>query len=172
SSYSGSLSALQENDEHQDITYLANKTGWDARAVALASLATRFGQPTPAPATRTPAAAATNPFIRPEFYYALFRAGLPANPDTLYLASASTVEAVWNQAIKQSIIPPSFAPQIPEALSAFRTLSANASLTAKPVVGLSTVGEMVGLSTTDAAKQQQFAQLYAQHGDDPSTLWK
>ena len=31
-SYTGPLSALQDNSNQQDITYLANKTGWDARA--------------------------------------------------------------------------------------------------------------------------------------------
>jgi hypothetical protein len=39
---SGNLRDLQETDDRKDITYLANKTGWDARAVAIASLADQF----------------------------------------------------------------------------------------------------------------------------------
>ncbi len=40
--YPGSLGGLQEGNGRGDITYLANKTGWDARAVALAALADQF----------------------------------------------------------------------------------------------------------------------------------
>ena len=42
SQFKGKLGDLKETDEQQDITYLANKTGWDARAVALAALADQF----------------------------------------------------------------------------------------------------------------------------------
>src|SRR5437879_3392810 len=33
--YTGGLGNLQEDQQHQDITYLANKTGWDARLIAM-----------------------------------------------------------------------------------------------------------------------------------------
>ena len=56
--YQGSLSALQENATQQDVTFLANKSGWDARAVALAALADQFSQMT-APAPPAPPAAGT-----------------------------------------------------------------------------------------------------------------
>src|SRR5262249_35612474 len=42
--FKGSLRELKETDQQQDITFLANKTGWDARAVALAALADQFSQ--------------------------------------------------------------------------------------------------------------------------------
>lgn len=41
---SGSLADLVESDTRQDVTYLANKSGWDARAVAMLSLATQFAE--------------------------------------------------------------------------------------------------------------------------------
>jgi hypothetical protein len=40
--FPGSLAGLEETEERQDITFLANRSGWDARAVALFSL----GEPT------------------------------------------------------------------------------------------------------------------------------
>ena len=40
--YNGRLGDLKESDDRQDITYLANKTGWDARAVAMGALAEQF----------------------------------------------------------------------------------------------------------------------------------
>ena len=45
------------------------------------------------------------PAIPQAFFYALFRAGLPANEDTLYHADARTLEAVWKKAAEQGVIP-------------------------------------------------------------------
>ena len=50
--------------------------------------------------------------IPPQFFYALFRAGLPANPDTLFQADASTLESIWKQAATQGVIPEQSAEQI------------------------------------------------------------
>ncbi len=83
----GKLGDLKETDEQQDITYLANKTGWDARAVALAALADQFSART-ANVDGTPA-------ISQHYFYALFRAGLPANEDTLYHTDAKMLQGVW-----------------------------------------------------------------------------
>src|SRR5262249_40659744 len=78
--YAGRLKDLEGNDGAQDVTYLGAKTGWDARAVAMASLADRFStlsiRPAGAIAATTEGRAAAA--LSPEFYYALFRAGVPA----------------------------------------------------------------------------------------------
>jgi peptidoglycan hydrolase-like protein with peptidoglycan-binding domain len=42
------------------------------------------------------------PAISPTFFYALFRAGLPANVDILYRPDAQTLETVWTKAAKRS----------------------------------------------------------------------
>src|SRR5262249_8111505 len=48
--YRGQLGALQETDDRADITYLAQKTDWDARAVAMSALADQLSETTaPAP---------------------------------------------------------------------------------------------------------------------------
>ena len=226
--YTGPLTALQENAQRQDITYLGNKTGWDARIVALAASAAQFSQvpappagisspaPTPTPApppTGTPsgppiaapptgtlspvlvaappagtlppvavaappaggAAAPTAPaapaapagaVIPPEFYYALFRAGLPANADLLYRASPQSVQAVWQQAIAGGVIPASLQAEIPAALATYQTLSATNALSAKSLIGVSALKDMLQVSLTDPKQQQQFAQLFVQHQGD------
>ena len=66
---SGRLRDLQETAERHDVTYLANKSGWDARAVALAALADEF-------AGRSDEAQQSIPA---PLFYALFRAGVPAD---------------------------------------------------------------------------------------------
>ena len=47
--YAGRLKDLKENDATQDVTYLGAKSGWDARAVAMASLADQYSTLTPPP---------------------------------------------------------------------------------------------------------------------------
>lgn len=87
--FAGNLRDLKETDGQQDVTYLANKSGWDARAVALAALADQFSARTPSPAGDAE--------IHPALFYALFRAGLPANDAALYRADSATVSAIWKQ---------------------------------------------------------------------------
>lgn len=82
------LSELKEDSQQQDITYLANKTGWDARMVAMSALASQFGE---------------RSGIEPEFYYALFRTGLPANEAVLSRLSPKIVEQVWKRAADQKL---------------------------------------------------------------------
>src|SRR5262249_34713437 len=45
--YDGKLSALKETAQQQDITYLANRSGWDARLVALGALASQLSEAKP-----------------------------------------------------------------------------------------------------------------------------
>ena len=174
--YPGSLGALKEDASQQDITYLANKTGWDARAVALAALADQFSQIT-APAPRvTTDAQQTQPWpvratsVRPEFYYALFRAGLPANPDILFRTSPATAQTIWQQAVTSGVIPQALAKEVPAATASFQALSAARSLDAPPV-GLSTLRDMLATTLPETAQQDRFAQLYAQYQGDWPTFW-
>ncbi|MGD0246679.1 MAG: FHA domain-containing protein, partial [Streptosporangiaceae bacterium] len=175
--YPGSLSALQESNGRQDITYLANKTGWDARAVALAALAGQFSQLTARAAVSPPEPGKTQEWpvpvvsLRPEFYYALFRAGLPANPDALFRADSAGVRGVWEQATRQGIIPSALGDEIPGAVRNFQALSAARLLTTAPPAGLSTLDEMLRPVLPEAAQRESFARLCAEHQGDWSDFW-
>jgi hypothetical protein len=240
--YKGSLGDLQEGTDRQDITYLANKSGWDARAVAMAALADQFSQitapaPTPAPSGAAPGAAATgsglavaaatpaggpvtaptaplapvtpvkpvipapsplpepSPLpvpspappppptpapspapapptvsIRPEFYYALFRAGLPADSNSLFRTSSQTVQTIWTQAISQGVIAQSLAAQVQSAVQSYQTLSAAQLLSAPPIVGSYTLSQMLA-NRLSAAQQTTFSQLYTQFSGDATEFW-
>lgn len=165
--YDGPLGSLEESDQRQDVTYLANKTGWDARAVALAALADRFSRdptigPEPAP----------SPPIHPALYYALFRAGLPASADTLYQADAEEVGRVWEHAIAAGVIPRALENELPDALRAFQRLGAAHAQDARALAGTSTLGEMLQVTLgEDAERRQRFADLYTRHRGDPPRLW-
>ncbi len=159
--YRGALGDLKESGERQDVTYLANKTGWDARAVALAALAEQF--------SRRDAGEAD---IHPAFYYALFRAGLPADRDTLYRADAASVARVWAGAAEQGIIPRALAGEVDKAAEAFRRLGAERALDARPLAGTSTLKEMLDLTLgPDVQRQRQFAELYTRHRRELPKFW-
>jgi FHA domain len=166
----------QEENGEQDVTR-ASTTGWDARAVALAVLANEFSQITvPAPAASTdteqdeasPAAVVS---LRPEFYYALFRAGIPANANGLILVSLTMVRAIWRQASTQGIIPQALANDVPGAVARFHAISAAHSFDAVPPVDMSTLQEMPQTTIPETAQQEQFAELYAEHQGDWASFW-
>lgn len=165
-----SLKDLKETEDQQDITYLANKTGWDARAVALAALADQFSART--------LDERDSPTIEPAFFYALFRAGLPANEDALYQTDANTAAAIWTQAIKQGVIPIALENSIPQTLDRFRSLATLRVLDAPALTGLSSLKEMLSVSLGEdpdpkrqREKELQFADIFTQHRTEPDKLW-
>lgn len=183
--FKGRLRDLKESDTQQDVTYLANKTGWDARVVALAALADQFSAMTGGAAGGAGAAAVAVPAdaagaadavnaapIPPQFFYALFRAGLPANQDTLFRADAITVEGIWKQAVTQGVIPKASAEQIPSLVRRFQDLSAQRQLTGAALIGTSSLKDMLAVSGLAPAQQPKFAQIYAANRRDPAALWK
>jgi Neuraminidase-like domain/Salmonella virulence plasmid 28.1kDa A protein len=162
--YKGKLRDLQETDKRQDITYLANKTGWDARAVAFEVLAEQFSART-AKGTRQAG-------IEAPFFYALFRAGLPANEDALYQITAKTAADIWKKAIAQGVIPAKLEPRISQAADQFEQLVVARALDGPALTGVSPLKDILEISLgKDAARRKRFAQIYAKHRDDPAELW-
>ncbi|WP_199307266.1 neuraminidase-like domain-containing protein, partial [Alkalinema sp. FACHB-956] len=156
--FQGHLRDLQETDTRHDITYLANKTGWDARAVAIAALADEFS---------------TRSQIQPAFFYALFRAGLSANNDAVYQIDAKTVERIWKQSIQQGVIPATLEAEVPQAIQRFQELFVQRSLDAPAITGVSSLKEMLSSAHIhDEDHQKEFVTLYAQHQDNLSEFWK
>ena len=161
--FGGRLGDLQENDERQDITYLANKSGWDARAVALAALADQFSARTEAPRDRGR--------IEPPFFYALFRSGLPANEVAIYRTDTKTVENIWKQALQQGIIPVALQDRLPEAVEQFQQMATRQLLEGPALAGVSSFKELLTASLAND-QQQQFASLYTRYADDRAKLWE
>jgi hypothetical protein len=149
------LAELREGDGRADITYLANKTGWDARMVAMAALSDRLFEQTEIPAP---------------FHYALLRAGLPA-ADTLFEAEPAVVRATWETAIKQGRIPEGMADQIEGALERFGAVAADHLLNRAPTLGASGLAAVLEVAGLDQQARARFAQLYQARRDDPDALW-
>lgn len=166
SHYAGKLSDLKETDDQQDITYLANKTGWDARAVAFAALADKFSQNS---------APAGQPAIAPDYYYALFRAWLPADETTLYRTATVTVTTIWRQSGAQGVIKKDLASDavLAPVIQRFEAKRAD-KLLADPQAGASSLKELLSIPASpldDDAKRRQFAELHAGHAGDLREFW-
>lgn len=154
------LSSLQESDTRSDITYLGNKTGWDARAVAMAALSDKFSR-----------AQDQNAPISPEMFYALFRAGLPADENTLYHTDASTLSTIWKQATDQGVIPSALAEQIPQMVERFQKLGVQKLLHGPALAGASSFKDMLAVADLSEQQKQQFAEAYVTHRADLPTFW-
>jgi FHA domain len=158
--------ASPEENGQQEVTGRADTTGWDARAVALAVLADLFSQisaPNPAVSTdpeHDEASPATMVSLRPEFYYALFRAGIPANANGLILVSLAVVRAIWRQASTRGIIPQALADDVSGAVARFHALSAAHSFDAVPPAGVSTLQQMPQATIPETAQLQLISQLF------------
>ena len=158
--YPGSLAGLEEHGGRQDVSYLAGKSGWDARAVAMASLAAQLSQAQPAAG------------VHPAFYYALFRAGLAADPATLYRTQPASLERIWAQSVSQGVIPQHLHDQIPAAVRGFTSVRAASVITAPPVVGVSSLGELLTVTFgEDAESHRSLADIYAGCQGDPAQMW-
>jgi hypothetical protein len=147
------LKDLQENEKNSHITLLSNKTGWDARVVAMTAQANKLE-------------AANN--IPAQHFYALFRAGLPADNEVLSRLSSSTVENILIQAIKEKVIP---AGDIQATLKAFGAQSVNYLLRNSAPVGVSTLGAMLAIRL-NADEQHIFAESYRDAGGNSTLLWE
>lgn len=152
------LAELQEDATHHDITYLAQKARWDARAVAMAALADRFSD-----------AAG----VAPEFFYALFRAGVPADEQTLASSDPQAFVAVWNQAVEDGVIPAHLRGEIPKAAESLAAYGTEQMLFGAVHVGVSALGDLLDVALPgDTACKRQVAALYTQHRGDTQRFWQ
>lgn len=158
--FPGRLGDLKEGDERQDITYLANRAGWDARAVAMAALADQFSLHMPPG------------MFPPAFFYALFRAGIPTNDDAVYHTAAERLIAIWNKAIDQGVIPKTLKELIPAMAERFQNIGAQRLLSDPAVTGVSPLKDMLAVSRLDPSLHSKFAELYAANRADMPTFWK
>lgn len=158
----GALKSLREDDERRDITLLARKSGWDARLVAMAAAAERFSEES----------VAAGHTLEPDWFYALFRAGLPADTATLFRTPAGDVLRIWASALESHVIPASREGQLGQAGKSFAALSAAHMLGAAAPVGVSPIRDVLRLSLDNDAEQRRFAELQARYGDDPAKFWK
>lgn len=146
-------SELREDQEKRDITYLANKTGWDGRITAMLGAAHKLGETLK---------------IDPSHIYAFLRAGVPATEDAVKGLSLQQATEILANAVQKNIIPDSGGTN--ETIRALETLAVGYLLTNKPSYSVSSMGEMLDLRL-NADQKVIFAQMQKQLGDDSAKLW-
>lgn len=149
-------------DEPTAIAYLARKTRWDARAIALAVSAERLAVGEDHPDAPLP----------PALVYALLRAGLPADPTALFRTDPDLVERTWRTAAARGVVDGGVVEDIPAARAAFVARGVAVYRTTPGASGGSDPDRLLRrtFGDDDAAKQR-FAELRMTAGDDLDAFW-
>lgn len=133
-------------------TFLAGRTGWDARSVAMLARAAQL----------------SGDGIPTEHYYAMLRAGLPDDAAVLHRLSDDQVRVTLQAAVDAGVIDGSAS--IDETLLRHRELALDALRTTVPPGTVSSLGDMLAIRL-DADQQSQFVSTYRDTGGDPKQLW-
>ncbi|MCK4539009.1 MAG: hypothetical protein KAV42_09470, partial [Candidatus Krumholzibacteria bacterium] len=153
------LANAQEKADRHDISILHQATGWDARLIALSATAARMSADTG---------------IRQDALYALFRAGLPTEKQTLARVSSSAVEKALNKTKEAGIIDPDFS--VENAKKAFESFSRQTLREMKASGTLSSFDELLNKSVfsedEDDNDKRIFEDLYFAHRGAPAELWQ
>lgn len=147
------LSELKEDQENRNITYLANKTGWDGRITAMLAGAHKLGESLK---------------IDPSHIYAFLRAGVPASEDAIKALSLQQAKETISNAIQKNIIPDGR--NTDGTIRVLENLAVGYLLTNKPSFSVSSMGEMLDLRL-NADQKIIFAQTQKMVGDDSGKLW-
>jgi hypothetical protein len=152
----GKLGQSQENATRQDLSLLYQTTGWDARLVALASSAASLTQTTG---------------MGQDILYALFRAGLPTDPQKLSLVSPTAVQKALSKANQSGIVSLNDQ-QMSAATTAFKNFASTTRLTLTTPGANSTYGDFFSKSGLNADQQKAFADLYFSLPSKADGLWQ
>src|SRR3954471_161626 len=142
-----SLTDLLPDRQLQDldadaVTYLAGRSGWDARSVAMAVQASKLSAGTDIPAGH---------------YYALLRSGLPGDATMIHRLADSQVAASLGRAIQQGIIDGD--DSINETVRRHHEAATKVLREFKPDIAVSSLGDMLSLRLNDD-QQAKFLDVY------------
>jgi hypothetical protein len=135
------------------VVYLANRGGFDPRAIAMALQASRASATTHIPA---------------EHYYALFRLGAASDLISAHRLTDARVVSAIESAVKAGVITDSH--PIDTTLEIHRAQAAKAFRTFVPAGGLSTLDELLSLRLDSPSKDLFIDQLRATK-EKPEALW-
>jgi Neuraminidase-like domain len=135
------------------VTYLAGRTGWDARTVAMAAQAAQLSAQTQIPS---------------EHYYALLRTGLPGDPTEIHRLDDDALIGGLKDAIESGIIADQG--DLEQTLRLHQAAAAEALRAFRPSGMVSTLGDIMALRL-NAEQQASFLDVYRSASGDPAALW-
>jgi len=141
------IAEAQESTERRDLSYLSNKTGWDARLLALAATAVKNSKKTGIPK---------------EALYAFYRVGMPTNPILLSRFSNESVMAALKKATEVGIV--HFKDdQIDKIKETFTDYARKVRRSLKKQNTLSSINEFLDSSGLDPREKEKFEDIYFSH---------
>lgn len=138
----------------EGVEHVANKSGWDARSVAMAARAVAVSRQTEIP---------------PAHYYALFRAGAAGDEESAGRLSTRTLEKTLRASVEAGLIPGE--DSIEESVERHRELGVATLSGWRSEGSVSSLGEMLDL-TLGGQDRERFLRVYQEHGDSPEALWE
>ncbi len=152
------LSQIEEDSQQQDLTYLSLATGWDARLIALASIAERLGQE-------------KGLDLSPEAIYGLLRLGLPYDKSRLAWASDQTIEHVLQLAVEKKVVDLNEA-EISNAKANFKLFAEKTMSTTLLPNSMFTYGDFLEKSGLDEENRLRFSKAFLNRLGDTASLWE
>lgn len=150
------LGDASEGIQRQDLSFLHQATGWDARLIALAATAVKR-----APETKVSA----------NVLYAAFRTGLPTGRAELASVSVDALEKSLTKARETGIVSLTDQQAI-AAKAAFQTFAREARRTMRAPGAPSSFGDLLDKSGLDGAQKTTFEELYFTYRGSGAELWK
>ncbi len=172
------LTTLEENNQNQDLTFLAGDAEIDRTQVAFQTIAARLSESAELP---------------PELFYALLRQGVPADASVRALAAGSegidfdgnakrlldaalrASPAARRQAvevaIRQGIVPPSYAERAEEDLKRLAAVSVEAGLDDSTGMGKTPMRAVLTAAAVPAEKQHAFMELLKETTKPLGAFW-
>lgn len=144
------LAQAQESADRQDLTLINQATNWDARLIALASIAAQQ-------------AAGTG--LGQDVLYALYRVGLPSDAAHLALVPSTTVRAALKKASDAGIVSLN-ADQLAAATKSFQAFATKTRVTLSAPGAVSNYGALLSANVPSS-----FADLYFSNPQAGAELW-
>jgi hypothetical protein len=144
---------IEETKDKQQVTYLSNKTGWDARMVAMAAQANKIGTLTK---------------IDPSHIYALFRAGVPGSAAAITSLTPESAEKIIKKASESKIIPAGA--NAAETVKNLKAQTTQLLLTTVPATAVSNMSTMLALRL-NVDQQKIFTETIQEAQNDTAKFW-
>jgi Tc toxin complex TcA C-terminal TcB-binding domain/Neuraminidase-like domain/FHA domain/Putative peptidoglycan binding domain len=171
---------LEQDNEHQDLSFLAGQTGIRLERLGYWAVAARLAESTELPA---------------ELFYGLLRCGVPGDAHVTVLASSTqgvdlatnaqtllsgvlststiTINAAIATAIATNVIPPSYSARAADDVAKIGTLATNAALHSVQGFGKTSFASVLDAVSVTADVQRRFIELYtAAVGSARLTFWR
>ncbi len=150
-----SLADLLEDDQHDDISFLAGDTGHDVVRVSYLVLAHRD---------------ARSSEVAPAAFYGLFRQGMPTDFAALTKQPAVALAAALRQSLHANIIPAGFADQVDQQVLLLVGAGVHDVLRG-PDGAPTPIGAVVSVALPDDGLAHTFLRAYVDHTGDRHRFW-